>query len=396
MKKLNQKGQALVFILLTFALLLFFVGLATDGGRAYLIRASLFRLVDGAAIAAAARLNSGGLSAAQAAACDSAKMNGFTKCSDFVVEQVTVNDAAGNPKEGVKVTATVSSPTIFAAAGALLGCKNCNFINVSVSAVAAPGGTIDLAMTLDDTTSMGRDGWLDPMKTGANALVDALIPASGSATALASVVPFRGCYDLTGADGCKNSQEYPAGHIASLTSDTSLLRNTINVLPGTGGSGSNVCEGLTQSRLKLFQTGVARAASLKYLVLLTDADIKYTKPASFTACKPTSGSGTDIEQVNLLTYNVAQDIKNGTNVGSTGQIAGQTVKLFVIFYGSPGPAPANCTPPPPGATAWDTSFINLGRCIASSAGDMYFAPTPAEVTSAFQQIINRLPIVLVN
>ena len=395
MKRKNEKGQALVFILLLFAILLFLVGLASDGGRAYLVRASMARVVDAAAIAAAAKVNTGGLSAAQAAACDSARMNGVTNCGILDVTQVTINDAAGNPKSSVKVTANVATPTIFVAAGKLMGCTTCSVINVSVSAVAAGGGTIDLAMTLDDTASMSGGGWLGPMKTGANALVDALLPVSGSMTSLASMVPFRGCYNLTGASDCKKSQEYSTGHIASLTSSTSQLHNSINALPGTGGSGTNVCEGLTQSRLKLFQPGVARPNSQKFLVLLSDTDMNYSTAASFASCTPTSG-GTANHKVNLLTYNVAQDIKNGTNVGMTGQIDGQTVKVFVIFYGSAGPAPANCTPPPAGATSWDTSPLNLGRCIASSAGDMYFAPTPSDVTTAFQQIVNRLPVVLVN
>jgi hypothetical protein len=140
---------------------------------------------------------------------------------------------------------------------------------------------------------------------------------------------------------------------------------------------------------------LARPTSQKFLVLLSDTDMNYSTAASFASCTPTSG-GTANQKVNLLTYNVAQDIKNGTNVGMTGQIDGQTVKVFVIFYGSAGPAPANCTPPPVGATSWNTTPLNLGRCIASSAGDMYFAPTPSDITTAFQQIINRLPVVLVN
>ena len=53
MKRKNEKGQALVFILLLFAVLLFLVGLASDGGRAYLLRASMARVVDAATIAAA-------------------------------------------------------------------------------------------------------------------------------------------------------------------------------------------------------------------------------------------------------------------------------------------------------------------------------------------------------
>ena len=396
MQRLNEKGQALIFVTLVFALLLFFVGLASDGGRAYLLRAELVRTVDSAAIAAAAELNTGGLAAAQNAACDAARMNGVTACSNLVVTQVTANDAAGNPKNGVKVLGTASTPTIFIAAGKFFGCgSSCSAINVAAEAVAAVGGAVDLVMNLDDTRSMSDGGWLGPMKSGANALVDTVFPVSGSSNALLSMVPFRGCYNTTGAGNCKNSQDYPTGHVASLTNSTSQLHNAINALPGTGGSGTNNCEGLTQARIKLFQSGLARPNAQKFIVLLSDADPNYSTPASFAACTPSAGGNAN-DKLNVLTYNVAQDIKNGTSVGATGQLPGQTVKVFVIFYGSAGPAPANCTPPPVGATSWSTTPLNLGRCIASSAGDMYFAPTPAAVTTAFQEIINRLPIMLIN
>ena len=401
MKQKNEKGQALVFILLMFAILLFMVGLASDGGRAYLVRASMARVVDAAAIAAAAKVNSGGLTAAQTAACDSARMNGVTNCAILDVTQVTTNDAAGNPKSAVKVTANVATPTIFVAAGKLMGCTTCSVINVSVSAVAAGGGTLDIAVNLDDTASMktGAPTWISQAKIGANALIDAVLPVSGSPTAMVSMVPFRGCYNVTGANDCKNRLDYPSGHIAPLTNTSSLIHNAVNALDGKGGSGTNNCEGLYESRIRLFQSGLARATAQKFLVLLSDTNSSYNPgnagPYNVGPCKPSSG-GTAEHKVNLLTYNIAQDIKNGTNVGTTGQIAGQTVKVFLIFYGDAGPAPVNCTPPPAGATSWNTDPINLGRCIASSAGDMYFAPTPSDVAAAFQQIINRLPVVLVN
>jgi hypothetical protein len=399
MKKLNQKGQVIIFLTLAFALLIFFVGLATDGGRAYLVRAELLRTVDSAAIAAAAQLNSGGLTAATKAACDAARMNAYTPCGNLQVTQVTVNDANGIPKTGVKVRGAITTPTIFVAVGKFFGCgSSCNHIDVSAEAVAAAGGTVDLVINLDDTASMNSGGWIGPAKTGANALIDAVLPVSGSSTALLSMVPFRGCYNSTGANSCKNIQEYSTGSIKSLTNIPSQLHSAVNALNGAGGSGTNNCEGLYESRIKLFQSGVARTTSQKFLIVLTDADSSYNTgagPYNVAACKPSSG-GTAEYKVNLLAYNVAQDLKNGTNVGTTGQIAGQTVKVFVIFYGSAGPAPANCTPPPNGATSWNTTPLNLGRCIATEAGDMYFAPTPADVTAAFQQIINRLPVMLMN
>ena len=399
----NDKGYALIFVTLSFVLLGLFVGLATDGGRGFLLRAELERTVDAAAIAGAARLGTGGISAAQAAACDAAGMNGVTTCSNLVVTQVTVNDASGTPKPGVQVTGTASTPTIFMRLGKLIGCgAACDFINATASAVAASGGFVDLVMNLDDTASMQSGGWIGPAKTGASALVDAMVPVgSSSSSAKVSLVPFRGCYNTStppGSSGCDNRNEYSAGTIVSLTTNNATLHNGINALAGKGGSGTNNCEGLTQSRIKLFDTSFgARTNAQKFLVVLTDASSNYNTgfPADYASCRP-STSATDNYEVNLFTYKVAQDIKNGTNVGTTGQLAGQTVKIFVIFYGSNGPAPANCTPPPTGATSWNTTPLMLGRCIASTAGDMYFAPTPSSVTAAFQQIINRLPVLLLN
>ena len=53
MRKLNQKGSVLIFLTLAFALLGTFIGFAADFGRAYLEKARISRLVDGAALAAA-------------------------------------------------------------------------------------------------------------------------------------------------------------------------------------------------------------------------------------------------------------------------------------------------------------------------------------------------------
>ena len=401
-KKLNEKGQVIIFTTLAFVVLGFFVGMATDGGRGFLLKAELVRSVDAAAIAAASRIATGGLSAATNAACDAARMNGVTNCSNLVVTQVTVNDAGGNPKNAVQVSGTASTPTIFIRLGNLMGCGNCDVINVAASAVAASGGFVDLVMNLDDTASMSSGGWIGPAKTGANALVDAMVSTGGSSAAMVSLVPFRGGYNTTnprGATGYENKNEYPAGTIVSLTTNNTTLHSGINALTGVGGSGTNNCEGLTMSRIKLFQSGVARTNAQKFLVVLSDATSNGSHPATFSNCGPNLTSNPTNAQINFDAYTVAQDIKNGTNVGTTGQLLGQTVKVFVIFYGSSGPAPANCTPPPGGAnatTGWNTTALNLGRCIASTAGDMYFAPSPSSVTAAFQQIINRLPVLLLN
>ena len=291
-KKLNEKGQVIIFTTLAFVVLGFFVGMATDGGRGFLLKSELVRSVDAAAIAAASRIATGGLSAATNAACDAARMNGVTNCSNLVVTQVTVNDAAGNPKNAVQVSGTASTPTIFIRLGNLMGCGNCDVINVAASAVAASGGFVDLVMNLDDTASMSSGGWIGPAKTGANALVDAMVPAgASSSSAMVSLVPFRGGYNTTnprGATGYENKNEYPAGTIVSLTTNNTTLHSGINALTGVGGSGTNNCEGLTMSRIKLFQSGVARTNAQKFLVVLSDASSNGSPSSHFLQLRANS------------------------------------------------------------------------------------------------------------
>ncbi len=412
LKNLNEKGYVLVFTTLMFVLLLFFVGFTTDGGRAYLLKAELTRTIDAAAIAAASRIN-GGLSAAQSAACDSARMNGVSNCANMTVTQVTVNDAAGNPKESVKVVATASTPTIFLRAGKLLGCgSNCDSINVAASAVAATGGLVDLVINLDDTSSMSG-AKLTAAKSGANALADALVPAnSTSSAAKMAMVPFRGCYNSNGSNDCKDSGESPSsGSIASLpsggTNNNLTVHAAINALTGAGGSGTNVCEGLSMARQKLFDSPGTRSRdnAQKFIVLLTDAEYTYSTTASFispincnTGSSP-SQSDSAHRTLAVRTNDLATAIKTG--VGGGGQTAGVTVTIFVILYGSGAQAGvttyANCaalsTQNPNGNARY---MKTLGQCIASTPGELYLAPNATDISAAFQQIISRLPVLLIN
>jgi hypothetical protein len=405
-RKLNEKGQVIIFTTLAFVVLGFFVGMATDGGRGFLLKSELVRTVDAAAIAAASRINTGGLSAAEDAACDAARMNGVEDCSSLVVTQVTVNDAAGHPKNAVQVTGIASTPTIFIRLGNLMGCGNCDVINVQASAVAASGGAVDLIMNLDNTGSMAG-AKITNAKIGANALVTAMMPTSGSSTSLVSMVPFQGCYRNSTSGGCVDFDEYPTtgGMIVSLTNDATRLHNGINALSAPGGSGTNVCNGLKKTRQKLFQSGVARPNAFRYLILLTDAENNFQTglPAGTVdaACIPNPATATNAGNLNLgvRTNNLATEIKNPT-VAADNQSVGQTVKVFVIMYGpnATGTVPANCNA---GAltsgTVTSQSYTkNLARCIASTAGDLYLAPNATDISAAFQQIINRLPVLLLN
>ena len=418
MRTINAKGQVLIYFTLSFVLLGLFIGLAMDGGRAYFLKAQLAKKVDPAALAAASRMPTGGITAATSAACNAALMNGMN-CADLVVTPATVTDPSGNAVDGVRVSASAVMPTTFMRLGNLIGCGAvCNAITVTASAVAAPGGNFDLTMPLDDTASMcdprsspcpGVAGTrLDGARKGAAALANAVLAGGSSIVAQLGMVPFRGCYNNTGANNCIDSGDFPgSGSIVPLTNDKNRIDSGIAALTGNGGSGTNVCEGLSMARVRLFESpgSVSNANASKFIILLTDADFHYTSLASFTSprnCNPggtPNNTDTQDRTLAVTTYNLATEIKTGANVGSSGQPSGKPVTIFVILYG-PG-AGASVTPyssctdlgiQPP----HDPRYLKtLGQCIAG-AGNLYLAPNPADVLTAFQAIISRLPVRLVS
>ena len=128
MRKLNQKGSVLIFLTLAFALLGTFIGFAVDFGRAYLEKARMSRLVDGAALAAAKALKGqvGFEDEATRAACDSMEMNGAPvvmtgplSCAANTGAPFTVTSffpvavAGGPPMQHVQVTGIEPMPTTF-------------------------------------------------------------------------------------------------------------------------------------------------------------------------------------------------------------------------------------------------------------------------------------------
>jgi len=394
----SQRGIFLVFFAICLVALCLFLGLAIDTGHAYLVKAELERTVDSAALAAASQL-SAGQTAYNAAACNAALMNGVS-CNNLLVSPTTTTDATGATVSGLKVSARAASKNAFMQLGKLVGCGNaCNAVSVGASSVAAPGGSLDIAMSLDDTASM--QSWISSAQTGARALINALVPAGAtSSAAKVAVVPFRGCYSTSGS-GCVNPNDFNAnnnrGNVMPLWGLNTPLINSASSpnYSGAGGSGTNVCVGLTEARLKLFQSGVSRPTAQKFMIILTDAQSSPSHASNFASC-----TGNNENEYNYKAYKVAQDIKNGTNVAieNSGQLSNQTVELFVIFYGTNAAhvtVPANCTPPPNGSTQFSTTYLNLARCMASKAADVYLAPTAAQITTAFQQIVSRLPVRLV-
>src|SRR5262252_6780094 len=137
----NEKGQVLIFVTLAFVILGMFIGLAVDGGRAYLMRERLRSIVDAAALAGAKAMAgttdpSQMLTDAVAAACDSAKVNGIAsgegECggggTKLNVQIGNVTNPDGSIQQGVIVTGADTSRTFFMALGGLIGCDSCRTI----------------------------------------------------------------------------------------------------------------------------------------------------------------------------------------------------------------------------------------------------------------------------
>jgi Flp pilus assembly protein TadG len=303
----NEKGQVLIFVALAFAILGMFIGLAVDGGRAYLMRERLRSIVDAAALAGAKAMAGAfdnfndATNAAHQAACDSAKVNGLDAGTcDGATLKVEIGPVPVTKELGVIVTGTDTSRTFFMALGGLIGCESCRTIDVQHVGVAVPDTLLDLVLVLDDTGTMSTlsDGTpcvtftesgcpIVQAKAGANTLVDMMFSDPNSHARIA-FVPFRGCYgsdryfppallpDTTGGlAGCilKTSETQ------DLTNDAATLKAKINTRKGVGGyPGTNICLAMHEGTKKLLGTG-SRAIARKVMVLLTDGDQTYSDRA---------------------------------------------------------------------------------------------------------------------
>jgi uncharacterized membrane protein len=169
MRKLNQKGSVIVFITLSFALLGTFIGFALDFGRAYLEKARIARLVDGAALAAAKVLKGqvGLQDAATRAACDSMTMDGaavvFSGGNTCAGSTGTLNVSVNyvqHPAPGgvdlwyVQVEGREPVATTFLRFLGWLTPGDYSTIDVRAMAEAGPERPIDLMLVLDRSGSM--------------------------------------------------------------------------------------------------------------------------------------------------------------------------------------------------------------------------------------------------
>ncbi len=328
MRKLNQNGSFIIMLTLSFALLGTFIGFAVDFGRAYLQRARVNRLVDGAALAAAKALKgqAGLINDATRAACDSMKMNGApvemagpgqcrsTSGAPFAVNLTfpVVAVAGGPPMTYVQVTGAEPVATTFMRFLGWMVPGDYSTINVSATAQAAPERPVDLVLVLDRSGSMtGTDASgrskISSLKTAVNEFLDNNFTGFDRL----GMVSFasRGCGSGGNDSTAANCTPDVAMDFATSTF-ISTLRNRVNAL--NAGGATNHMEAIRTARGPITQafTDPTRATSRKAVLLVTDGKSTAMRRDNDAHCKQNPRTGAVITQWNSGTY-ASGCIQNG-------------------------------------------------------------------------------------
>lgn len=318
MRKLNQTGSLLVFLTLGFALLGTFIGFAVDFGRAYLEKARVSRLIDGAALAAAKALK--GQTALQnvatQAACDSMTMNGAqvvwnagagtctTTSGTLITATVSFFDmpVPGGPDiRAVRVDGTESVPTTFLRFLGWMVPGNYSTINVAARSEAGPERPIDLMLVLDRSGSMGclsgcSDGTgalkIVSLKTAVNGFLGLSNMFSANDRIGMTSFAWRGCGNSSGIDASVATCVPDAPLDYATSSYIATLQSKVNTLtfsgaPSAPSGGTNTMEGLRTARAPLAAafSDPTRATTRKAVLLVTDGQPTFMRRDSSADCK---------------------------------------------------------------------------------------------------------------
>ena len=315
MRKLNQKGSFIIWFTLAFALLGTFIGFALDFGRAYLEKARISRLVDGASLAAAKVLKgqTGLENDATRAACDSMAMNGApvvmsggNSCATTqgapmtaTVQFFDMPVPAGPPVRAVRVTGAEPVPTTFLRFLGWMVPGDFSTINVVARAEAGPERPIDLMLVLDRSGSMGPSGGTDAvgnlkitsLKNAVNAFLG--LQNTFSANDRLGIVSFatRGCGNGSGQDSGDTSSICPPDKAMDFATSSyiSQLQTVVTGLCGGGTNctgGTNTMEALRTARAPLAAAynDVNRATTRKAVLLVTDGQPTFMRRDSASQC----------------------------------------------------------------------------------------------------------------
>ncbi len=306
MRKLNQRGSVLIFLTLAFALLGTFIGFAVDYGRAYLQKARISRLVDGAALAAAKVLKGQASyeDVATRAACDSMEMNGAkvamsgantcAATTSNLTVTLTFPDLVvqgGPPIKSVLVTGVEPMPTTFLKFLGWMVPGDFSTLNVSAQAQAGPERPVDLMLVIDRSGSMGEvDGSgntkiaaLKCAMTGFGCGGTGFLGENFTVDDHLGMTSFgkRGCGTAGGSEFTGNicvPNEVIGSSIANIVS-------SINALPLSGTT--NTMEALRTAKTQMANTiaDPTRNVARKVVLLVTDGQPTALRRDSITACQ---------------------------------------------------------------------------------------------------------------
>jgi Mg-chelatase subunit ChlD len=243
----NEEGFTLFYIAVFLTVLLIFVGLAVDTGRAYVVQAQLSKAVDGAALGAARMLNSGNPEQEAGNIYRANFPNGWMGTSYSTSPGSSgFFDLRTMPETGVNVvtvTATATVPTTFM--------KLANFSELQVHATGeARRRMVDLSLVIDVSSSIG---WRWPAVRDA---VRTFIDAFDEDADRISLVLF--------GNGANVQYAMPAGR----GFDKTLLKSRVpNTLPG--GSTAMV-QGLYRGWDEIRSVSNGQQSGLRVVVLFTD------------------------------------------------------------------------------------------------------------------------------
>jgi Flp pilus assembly protein TadG len=196
-RKGKERGQALIFVLLCLTCLLGFLGLATDVGTWLNAKRRIQTAADSAAIAGAAELNYGDVTAA--AKADSAS-NGLADGANGTTVSVNnppKNGPHANNAKYVEVIVSQSQPTFFAKL------FNLNSVTVGARAVAFLGSGQGCIITLGTSgtdVSLTGNGSIQAAQCGvsANSSSSSALSASGNGSLTAKSIGVVGGYSTSG------------------------------------------------------------------------------------------------------------------------------------------------------------------------------------------------------
>ena len=300
MRKLNQKGSVLVFFTLAFALLGTFIGFAVDFGRAYLQKARISRLVDGAALAAAKALKGqvGIEDEATKAACDSMEMNGAPVvmsgprlCGDYwgaFHGYIPIPSLSRSPE--VRRCSTCRSPESSQCprpfSNFLVGWFPVTYSTIDVAAIAASsaGAADRLVLVLDRSGSMSGTK-IAALKTTVNEFLDNNFTGNDRIGMVSFA--WRGCGNAAGLDNFAANIARPMCRWTYATSGfINTLKTKVNALTTNNGA-TDTMEALRTARVPIAAAfnDPTRVATRKVVLLITDGKPTAMRRDTDAQCK---------------------------------------------------------------------------------------------------------------